>query len=373
MITTRRHDWYSPFTAEKGRTTRLRIISPFIRSSVVAQILRDYPGCRIEVLTRFDLNDFASGVSEITALRSLLQAGAHVGGIADLHSKVFLFDDRLAVIGSANLTHKGFYSNQEFGVEVSEPTVIASTVAYFNDLWTRAAMASLDGLSRWELEIAVSAGTSPILTSSLPDYGGEPDVNQGVQYFVKFLGTKNDRVGLSFSARDELREAHCHYAIPFSSAKGRPLRYNDGDIVYISRMTQDPNDHAIFGRAIALRHVATRDVASPEERALLPWKNDWPIYIRVRDAEFIDTSLGNCPRLSQLMQELGTDSFASTMERHNRGEQNIRPQGALSQQADVRLSVIGARWMAEAFDAALLRYGAVPQVFIDSLHQGTPY
>ena len=71
----------------------LRIVCPFIKERALDRLLELGPK-NIRVITRFNLADFADGVSDIAALRKLLRAGAAVRGIRNLHAKLYLFGDR---------------------------------------------------------------------------------------------------------------------------------------------------------------------------------------------------------------------------------------------------------------------------------------
>ena len=60
----------------------------YVRSSRKAHLnvsCRIGPG-NVQVITRFNLADFAEGVSDIEALRLLLDAGADIRGIRSLHA-----------------------------------------------------------------------------------------------------------------------------------------------------------------------------------------------------------------------------------------------------------------------------------------------
>jgi hypothetical protein len=135
---------------------------------------------------------------------------------------------------------------------------------------------------------------------------------------------------------------------------------DDGDVMYLARMVERPDDHLIFGRAPAQAYVDGRDDASPQDIALRPWKRGWPHYIRVHDAEFLAGTLRNGVRLSALMDELGPDSFAITRQNAIRGSGNINPRMSLRQQPAVRLSSEGLAWMHEHFEEALRRHGRLP-------------
>ena len=90
-----------------GKTQKqLMIISPFV-TGVAVDILRPAAeGGRVacKLITRLNLNDFRSGVSDLGALKQLVEMGVEVRTLKRLHAKVYVFDDREAVVTSANFT-----------------------------------------------------------------------------------------------------------------------------------------------------------------------------------------------------------------------------------------------------------------------------
>ena len=79
----------------------------------------------------------------------------------------------------------------------------------------------------------------------------------------------------------------------------------------MARMT-NTHDYAIFGRAIAYKHDDIRDVASQEDIKHIPWLKNWSILVRVREPIYINSTLNECPKLHDLLDDLDYESFAST-------------------------------------------------------------
>jgi hypothetical protein len=79
--------------------SELRIISPFIKESALRRLLSARPKT-VKAITRFNLADFAEGVSDIPALRRLLASGGTVRGIRNLHAKMFMFGSKRAIVTS---------------------------------------------------------------------------------------------------------------------------------------------------------------------------------------------------------------------------------------------------------------------------------
>ena len=370
-------NWLAYFLSELKGTEKVYIISPFITKNIVDQLLSNFKGVEIKIITRFNLNDFRSGVSSLSALKALISNNGKVKGVRNLHSKVYLFDRKSTIITSANFTAGGFFNNYEFGIKSTETETIKESFDYFNSLWNLDSKdLSLSDIMEWEAIIKNSKQTPK--EPKLPDYGIKASI-QGTsekQYFIKFFGKTDHREDVNFESKEEIKRAHCHWALTFSGKRGRygngrPRKYNDGDIVYMARMLVG-GAYAIFGKGIALRHYDKRDFASAEDIVHVPWKKDWPVYIRVQETQFIDTKMGNCPQLGELMNVLGYDSFPTTQDKHRKGNESINPKDSLRQQADIRLTDIAAEWLEIKFQEAIESYGIVSNEFLDSLYQGTP-
>ncbi len=365
--------------AARADATNLRIICPFIKVGALRRLLSNRPNS-IEVITRFNLQDFARGVSDIAALRTLLSADARVRGIRNLHAKLYLFGASRVIITSANLTEAALCRNQEFGVVSEDASVVATCSAYFDALWRRGADLSQDQVNAWD-EITtrhLALGGRSSHSRDLGDFGADAGITEpptallpsifanATQAFVKFLGKGDNRVPLSFSIVDEIKRAGCHWAVAYPPSK-RPRAVKDGALIFIARLTQDPNDIRVFGRAIGLRHIPGRDDATPEDIAHRPWKENWPRYVRVHHAEFVAGTMANGVSLNELMDTFGSGSFASTQRNIARGEGNTNPRKAYRQQAAVELSRDGMWWLAEQLQTAFEAHGKVPEDSLDRL------
>lgn len=310
----------------------------------------------------------------------LLDAGAQVRGVRKLHSKLYLFGNR-AIVTSANLTKAALDSNHEFGLVTDDALIMATCRAYFDDLWQRAASnLSQDHVDAWEEVVTRhrALGGRPSSQTGLGDYGADADgvhappvrmptvMADARQAFVKFLGEGDNRVPLSFTTIEEIERAGCHWAVAYPASK-RPRGVQEDAIIFIARLTREPNDIRIFGRSVGMRHQPGRDDATASDIALRPWKEKWPRYIRVHHAEFVAGRMENGVSLNELMDTLGADSFAPTQRNTLRGEGNTDPRKAYRQQAAVELSAEGFSWLGERLQVAFDEHGMVPQDTLDQL------
>jgi hypothetical protein len=355
-------------------STALRIICPFIKSGALQRLLNGHRLGSVQVITRFNLADFAEQVSDIDALRALLNLGAQVRGVQNLHAKLYLFGSSCAVPTSANLTSAALDHNHELGFVSQDASIVERCHAYFDDLWARASgNLTIEQLEDWHVEVMGyrASGSPPFRPSGLGDYGasvGLPAIPSmpssfgadARQAFVKFLGESDDRVPLSSETIAEVRLSGCHWALTYPVSK-RPRSVGEGDAMFISRLTRGPNDIRVFGRALALRrHVPGRDDATPEDIARRFWNDRWPHYIRVYHAEFVAGSMENGVSLNELMATLGAASFASTRRNDARGRGNTDPRRAIRQQPAVALSPQGLSWLSTRLHLAFGLHGMVP-------------
>ena len=374
-------DWSNEFTgALRADASELRIICPFIKANTLDGLLSHQP-CDVQVITRFNLNDFTEGVSDVAALRKLLDADAKVRGVKNLHAKLYIFGNTRAILTSANLTDAALNKNHEFGMVTEDAKIIATCRTYFDDLWQRCGPdLQRNQIGEWDETLThyrLLGGRSNRPTG-LDDFGADagiskpppvqvpPVVYDATQAFVKFLGNAKNRVSLSCSTIKQIKHEGCHWAVCYPASK-RPRNVEDGAVIFIGRLVRNPNDIRIFGRAIGMRHEPGRDDATPEDIALRGWKKDWPRYIRIHDAEFVAGTMENGVSLNNLMNILGYNSFSSTQHNAARGEGNTNPRQAYRQQPAVELSSEGLKWLSEELQAAIDKHGKIPQYTLDKL------
>ena len=373
--------WGEEFTdALRADDGRIRIICPFIKVEALKGLLLRRPR-RIQVITRFSLSDFADGVSDAEALGMLLNVGARVRGVKNLHAKLYLFGESRAIITSANLTEAALYRNHEFGMVTDDAIVVKRCRSYFKRLWQCAGSdLRLKDVRSWNARIQQHQllGGRADSAIRLEDLGADVGITKlapvrvpmavtdASQAFVKFQGNSKNRVDLSVSTIEELKSGGCHWAVCYSANK-RPRQVENGDVVFIGRFTRAPNDIRVFGRATGMAYKEGRDDATEADIELRDWKRYFPHYIRVHSAEFVDGEMSNGVSLNELMDTLEENSFATTQLNAMRGEGNTDPRKAYSQQGAVRLSADGQMWLAEQLQSAFQVHGTISQNRIDQL------
>ncbi len=366
----------------RHHSTDVCLMTPFIKRKAAQQLLGDSKPDRLRVITRFALDDFARGVSDLSALRWLLDHGASVRGIRHLHAKVYAFGSHRAAVTSANLTLAAMERNHEFGIVADTPEIVAKCRDYFDSLWNKAGEdLTGDQLVKWDEILTAHLATHAAVTSDLvlPDEGVDlgfsressvlPAVfSENDQAFVKFFGESHNRTERSLPILEEVRRSGCHWACTYPKGK-RPRQVRDGSLMFMGRMVKDPPDIIVYGRAIGMHHRKGRDDATPKDVELRPWKERWPHYIRVHHAEFLAGTLKNGPSLNELMDTFGSDAFLPTQRNARRGKGNTNPRTAYRQQAAVALTKEAAAWLNEKLEDAILEWGKLPAAELATLDQ----
>jgi hypothetical protein len=154
----------------------LLLVGPYIKADVVA-MLKDVLAERltsqplaVRVITHILPDDFLSGASDIAALQHLLAWPAELPGstvelraISNLHAKVWVFDSTLALVGSGNATFSGLQSNLEYGLSISDPSLVERILQDWQGWWEQAAPISTDELEQMRLWLADLADDPDLL------------------------------------------------------------------------------------------------------------------------------------------------------------------------------------------------------------------
>lgn len=365
--------WGCVMAAALGRSGgELRIVSPFVKVGALSRLVHEHRGA-VRLITRFSHEDWAKGVSDIAALRDVLNRGGAVRGVRNLHAKLYLFGDTEAVVTSANLTGSGMDRNHEFGLHSDDTTVVVPAGEYFERLWRKAkADLKLADLDRWEAEIKARLATEARTAGApWPDHGAEAGAeavpipeqalptSSPVGAFVKFLGKADNRKLLSDTVIGEIERSGAHWALGYPMNK-RPRQIRDGDVMFIARMVQ-PNDIQIFGVARGLKHDDARDVASEDDIAIRAWKRNWPNYVRVYDGKFVAGTLAHGVSLNRMMTALGARSWRPTLENERAGSGNLNPWTAYARKAHMQLSGEAHQWLQRELAQQFDLHGVIPQ------------
>ncbi len=110
------------------------LCAPFIKTEIVNNILRQKKSStKIKLITSNSLGPFKVGARDIEAIEQIIKDGHEVYFYKNLHSKVYIFDNKSVMVTSANLTNAGFYRNYEYGI-YSDNELVDEVNTEFNNI-----------------------------------------------------------------------------------------------------------------------------------------------------------------------------------------------------------------------------------------------
>ncbi len=111
------------------------MVSPFVKEQVISQILgHKCADAKVHLISSFNIGHFYEHTSDVSAFREVIDTGGIVSNYQRLHSKIYIFDDRYAVITSSNLTMSGLTANYEYGVLISNRETVEEISEDFDEL-----------------------------------------------------------------------------------------------------------------------------------------------------------------------------------------------------------------------------------------------
>lgn len=117
----------------KNLTKELFIYSAFVKISALNWLKNILPdGIDVYVIARWQPNDLVVNASDLEAYEFCKEAGWRFGIQNTLHSKVFIFDEKTILLGSANLTDRGLSLSSTGNIEVG--TIVNANISDLSKL-----------------------------------------------------------------------------------------------------------------------------------------------------------------------------------------------------------------------------------------------
>lgn len=326
----------------ENASNTIKIISPFINTEMAKLLCscrENHPEIQCEITTRFKRDDFLCGASSIDAIKLLIQAGVKAYALRGLHTKLYLVDNDIGMLGSANFTTGGFRFNHEMSVLFhDDPAIVTEMHVYYDTLLNdiRSQTEGIITLEKVEQELDIIRTLARNRTDKNTkyrndtDYGATvkneskmnieptPDTIQKIlslgsvqQYlntiWIKFEGTANERT-----------DSHQKYELFRINNDSDiitcfPVRpdVHDDDYFYLAVVSSDKekrNTPMIMGRCRAYKaERASEDLL--KEHA---WMKRYPYFCRLRDMEYLDTQIVNGISVFEMLSNIGSDCFPST-------------------------------------------------------------
>lgn len=323
------------FEKAKGQ---IRIVSPFVQETMTRYLVDSAGrGLTSQLITRFYREDFIRSVSSLMALKNLQNAGVDIYALKDLHAKLYLFDDNVAIIGSANFTGGGFGNNVELSLYIEdEYELIERLSKYFDHLLAtilatgdfkitdskieeeslivQKAIKGRDHTSvpnpiRFGAEVSVPQVPVTTPVDEVENILGVPD--EDISAVLKFEGAAHRRINPDGKYKPN------HYdreGIYFTASSKSPRSLTADTTVFLSVVSWDKSG---AGVPIIVGRAKTRgyDLDNTTDGALIkehPWAVDYPFYVELFDIETVNTEIKNCVSLNDLIAEVGYKLYPST-------------------------------------------------------------
>ena len=123
----------------EGAEFEVVIVSPWVKRQVWDRMkgpLRGFSrkGGRLKIFMRDSESDYSIGMSD--DIRSeVLAFGGEVVPVRQLHAKIYLVDEKEAIVTSSNLTRGGMEENYEAGVWLNDPAILKEICAFVDELY----------------------------------------------------------------------------------------------------------------------------------------------------------------------------------------------------------------------------------------------
>lgn len=350
----------------------IRIISPFLSKSLAEQLCELVKNKKIECqfITRIYLEDIFAKANSIDAIEMMVKSGIKVYALKYLHTKLYIFDDDTAVVGSANFTSSGFQSNIELSLladgknESQALELIEELIHYFDDTISKIQ----DGLVTEEMlsqvrkdynELIIPSKKSNSTTTNNYNtkmYGAvikfqknrktvvnendelksevlsaqrETDIineifsssepRQQINYdhsiWMKQMGRGNDRIDSNKEyIPTKVKLDGKEIIISTYSENKKPTTISDGDEIYLAALSQNSkgqNVPVIVGRGY-LRKFSVQNRYKEEWLAENSWLKEYPWYCVIEKCEILKTIVKNCISMDIVWDELGSDTYESS-------------------------------------------------------------
>lgn len=113
----------------------IKITSPFVKENVVSNLFKvKKENVSFSLITSFKLMNYYVGASDLKALDIIIKNNGKISNHQKLHSKIYIFDDNIAIISSGNLTNGGLINNYEYGLLIDDKTMLLEITDDYKNL-----------------------------------------------------------------------------------------------------------------------------------------------------------------------------------------------------------------------------------------------
>ncbi len=394
-------------------TESIRIISPFLsRKMAVLLCKAARKGVDCCFITRFYLQDFLDGSNSLEGLQDMKDAGVNVYALIGLHTKLYLFDDSDAIVGSANFTEGGLVRNIELSIYLNGEPAIDTLLDYYEDIVNKIIKAE-DGLITQEMlddykerykkqkkSKSKLDGGKHILTTirgAVLDRNARNIKNDNDQLFEEIETNAGERLSDPvYAALGGKKESASYKSLRniilkfYASSKKRadadklmpmPAFKDDEKTIYISNfsaarkksaMTVEEGDETFFcvhsydksgnpcplivGKGYFRKYNQNNDARLKGWINEYDWLAEYPIYCVISEAKIINAPVKNGIPLREMVEALGYKTYMHTRDNPEKYTKE-RVAKAHGQQAMLALSPEAKEYLDERLEELGKQYG----------------
>lgn len=158
--------WIKKFELFAGSINQTAfLVSPFVSSEPLQRLCSVIKGRgllpQVEILTSLTVDNLLQGITDAAAISSFCRqiTNTTVRNLPHLHAKVYVADNKLAIITSANLTEAGLNRNFEYGIEITDTDLvikIIEDIKAYGELGTKVTVPELDQLAEISRDLRMS-------------------------------------------------------------------------------------------------------------------------------------------------------------------------------------------------------------------------
>lgn len=376
--------WSTLINTLNNSKKTIRIISPFIgfkTAQLLKQCVKDNK-IKCILITRFYREDFLNNASSLEGLKELVSAGVEVYALQDLHTKLYLFDESVSIVGSANFTMGGFKLNHELSMIISdENEIINSLNKYFDDI-----LNEINSTGNWLIDInKIEEEINKTDTIIKNRRDKSVKFSNNIKFGAKFNNSNNlndndiieniitneskmendNEVWLKFEGTGDKRvEADSKYEVVrlgldnkmVTCFPRRPRGIANNDYIYLAALSWDKNNVAtpmIVARA-RTTGFNVDNIASDDEINSIEWLRDYPYYCDLIDIEAINAEIKECISLNTIIKEVGSNLYPGTIGK-NVSVQEIRTRHY--QKSHIKITSTAKTFIDYKFEELKSKYG----------------
>lgn len=104
---------------------KIKITTPFISCDSCKLLINNkQKTVSLDLITDLRITNAYHGSLSIDGLRYLLKNKCNIRSLTKLHAKIYLFDDKKAIVTSGNMTNNGLKYNYEYGIYIEDNNII---------------------------------------------------------------------------------------------------------------------------------------------------------------------------------------------------------------------------------------------------------